>query len=93
MGIFSIKSVLPALFLNGLQLDYHALEDMCQNGGDAMNLFHKLKDMSPEDETKAGQASLIIADWTLSQWPRCWKNCMTLLCDNISNLLTDNGTG
>jgi hypothetical protein len=57
-GSFSIKSVLPSLFPNDPELDYHALDDMCQNGGDAMTLFPKLQDMSPEDEEKARRALL-----------------------------------
>lgn len=57
-GSFSIKSVLPALFPNDPELDYHALDDICQNGGDAMNLFPKLQDMAPEDEAKARRALL-----------------------------------
>lgn len=57
-GSFSIKSVLPALFPNDPQLDYHALDGLCQNGGDAMNLFPKLKDMNLADETKARRALL-----------------------------------
>ena len=57
-GSFSIKSVLPALFPNEPELDYHALDDMCQNGGDAMALFPKLQDMTPEEEIKARRALL-----------------------------------
>ena len=57
-GRFSIKSVLPALFPGDSELDYHALDDMCQNGGDAMALFPKLQNMTPEDEIKARQALL-----------------------------------
>jgi hypothetical protein len=57
-GCFSIKSVLPALFPNDSQLDYHALDDICQNGGDAKSLFPKLQNMSPEDEAKARRALL-----------------------------------
>ena len=57
-GRFSIKSVLPALFPNDPELDYHSLDNICRNGGDAMTLFPKLKDMSPEDEEKARRALL-----------------------------------
>ena len=57
-GSFSIKSVLPALFPNDPELDYHALDELCQNGGDAMTLFPKLQDMSPENEEKARRALL-----------------------------------
>ena len=57
-GSFSIKSVLPALFPNDPELNYHALDNICQNGGDAMNLFPKLQNMSEEDEQKARRALL-----------------------------------
>ena len=55
---FSIKSVLPALSPNDPALDYHALDAMCQNGGDAMSIFPKLQNMSLEDEAKSRQALL-----------------------------------
>ena len=57
-GSFSIKSVLPALFPNDPELDYHALDDLCQNGSDAMNLYPTLKDMTPENEARARRALL-----------------------------------
>ena len=41
-GSFSIKSVLPALFPGDPELDYHNLDDRCQNGGDAMTIFRSL---------------------------------------------------
>jgi hypothetical protein len=44
-GSFSIKSVLPALFPGDPELDYHNLDDRCQNGGDAMTIFPQIKDM------------------------------------------------
>lgn len=57
-GSFSIKSVLPALFPDDPELDYHALDETCQNGVDAKNLFPLLKDMPPEEEEKARKALL-----------------------------------
>ena len=57
-GSFSIKSVLPALFPNDPELDYHALDELCQNGTMAMNLYPSLKHMSPEDEDRARRALL-----------------------------------
>lgn len=57
-GSFSIKSVLPALFPNDPDLDYHALDEICQNGGMAMNLFPQLQKMSPEDEARTRKALL-----------------------------------
>lgn len=44
-GSFSIKSVLPALFPNDKDLDYHNLSELCQNGGDAMSIFPKLNEL------------------------------------------------
>lgn len=57
-GSFSIKSVLPALFPNDPELDYHALDEICQNGGMAMNLFPQLQDMNPAEEERARRALL-----------------------------------
>jgi len=51
-GSFSIKSVLPALFPNDPSLDYHNLEGV-HNGGEAMSLFPKIKDMKPKDRKMA----------------------------------------
>ena len=57
-GSFSIKSVLPALFPGDPELDYHNLDERCQNGGDAMTIFPRIKDMEPE-EAKASREALL----------------------------------
>ena len=57
-GSFSIKSVLPALFPGDKELDYHNLDKQVQNGGDAMTIFPKIKDMSPADAQSAREALL-----------------------------------
>ena len=51
-GSFSIKSVLPAIFPDDPSLNYHNLEGV-HNGGEAMTIFPKIKDMSPEEQQKA----------------------------------------
>ena len=51
-GSFSIKSVLPALYPNDPSLDYHNLEGV-HNGGEAMAIFPKIKDMSPTEQLGA----------------------------------------
>ncbi len=51
-GSFSIKSVLPAIFPDDPSLNYHNLEGV-HNGGEAMSIFPKIKDMSPEDQKTA----------------------------------------
>ena len=50
-GSFSIKSVLPAIFPDDPSLDYHNLEGV-HNGGEAMTVFPKIKDMPPEEQEK-----------------------------------------
>lgn len=56
-GSFSIKSVLPALFPDDPTLDYHNLEGV-HNGGEAMTLFPKIKDLPP-DEQKTARNNLL----------------------------------
>ncbi len=51
-GSFSIKSVLPAVFPDDPDLDYHNLEGV-HNGGEAMDLFPKIKDLPPEEQAIA----------------------------------------
>jgi len=51
-GSFSIKSVLPALYPDDPSLDYHNLEGV-HNGGEAMDLFPKIKDLPPEEQVIA----------------------------------------
>ncbi len=51
-GSFSIKSVLPAIFPNDPELDYHNLEGV-HNGGEAMTIFPKIQFMEPEEAKQA----------------------------------------
>ena len=57
-GSFSIKSVLPALFPDDPELNYHNLDDRVQNGGDAMTIFPRIQQMSTE-ETAASREALL----------------------------------
>ena len=47
-GSFSIKSVLPAIFPDDPDLDYHNLE-VVHNGSEAMNAFAAMEKMDPEE--------------------------------------------
>ncbi len=49
-GSFSIKKVLPALFPDDPTLNYHNLPGCVHNGGEAMDIFPKMKNMSREEE-------------------------------------------
>lgn len=57
-GSTSIKYVLPALWPNEPSLDYHNLDERCQNGGEAMSLFPRIKDMEPSEQEAARKALL-----------------------------------
>lgn len=48
-GSYSIKKVLPALFPDDPELDYHSLEAV-QNGVQAMDAFKRLKDLPADEE-------------------------------------------
>ena len=51
-GSFSVKSVLPAIFPEDPDLDYHNLEGV-HNGSEAMDLFPKIKYLPPEEQLMA----------------------------------------
>ena len=57
-GGFSIKAVLPALFPDDPELDYHNMEGSVHNGGEAMDIYPRIKDM-PADEAAAARESLL----------------------------------
>lgn len=57
-GSTSIKYVLPALWPNESSLDYHNLDERCRNGGDAMSIFPRIKDMEPSEQKAARKALL-----------------------------------
>ena len=56
-GSFSIKSVLPAMFPNDSELDYHNLEGV-HNGGEAMSIYPKIQYMD-EDEQRIARHNLL----------------------------------
>ena len=57
-GSFSIKQVLPALYPDDPELDYHNLDGTVHNGGEAMNIYPLIAQMSPE-EADASRRSLL----------------------------------
>lgn len=58
--------LLPALFPNDPELDYHKLDQQVQNGNDAMSIFPKIKDMNPSDAQSAREALLCYCE--LDTW-------------------------
>lgn len=57
-GSFSIKKVLPALFPNDPELDYHNLEGDVHNGSEAMSIYPKMATMTPDELEKTRKALL-----------------------------------
>lgn len=57
-GGFSIKVVLPALFPDDPELDYHNLEGSVHNGGEAMDIYPRIAQMSPKEQTEARESLL-----------------------------------
>lgn len=72
-GSFSIKSVLPALFPNNPDLDYHNLEGCVHNGGEAMNIFPKIKDMSHEEQQQARTSLLKYCELDTYAMVKVWE--------------------
>jgi hypothetical protein len=56
-GSYSIKLVLPALFPDDAELDYHAL-DLIHDGGEAMNAYTELPGKAPEERQRVRAALL-----------------------------------
>ena len=48
---YSIKAVLPALYPDDPELDYHALP-VVHNGGEAMDIYPKMLLASPEEKER-----------------------------------------
>ena len=72
-GSFSIKRVLPSLFPNDPELDYHNLQGGVQNGSDAMNLFPKIQYMEPKAQEAARKALLQYCCLDTSAMVKIWE--------------------
>lgn len=77
-GSFSIKSVLPALFPDDPELDYHNLEGV-HNGGEAMDIFPRIQHMTPEDREKARKNLLAYCKLDTYAMVKVWQK----LCEAV----------
>lgn len=77
-GSFSIKSVLPAMFPGDPELDYHNLDEV-HNGGEAMSIFPKIKDMPPEQQTITRNNLLKYCELDTYAMVKIWQ----ALCDIV----------
>ena len=71
-GSFSIKSVLPAIYPGDPALDYHSLEGV-HNGGEAMSLFPRIRDMQPAEREKARECLLRYCELDTYAMVKVWE--------------------
>ncbi|WP_172135836.1 DUF2779 domain-containing protein [Adlercreutzia sp. ZJ473] len=71
-GSFSIKSVLPALFPDDPELDYHALDGV-HNGAQASAAFTDLAHMVPEEAARTREALLRYCELDTLAMVRIWQ--------------------
>ena len=78
-GSFSIKSVLPALFPDDPELDYHNLEGV-HNGSEAMEIFPRIEFMPPEEKESARRNLLKYCELDTLAMVKVWEklNILTL---------------
>ena len=76
-GSYSIKAVLPALFPNDPELDYSQLPSV-HNGGEAMTLFPKIKDMSSAEQKEARDSLLAYCKLDTLAMVRVWEKLIEL---------------
>ena len=72
-GNFSIKIVLPALFPDDPELDYHSLEGV-HNGTEAMTIFPRIKDLPPEEQEKARHNLLKYCELDTYAMVKLWED-------------------
>ena len=80
-GSFSIKSVLPAVFPDDPTLDYHNLEGV-HHGGEAMELFPKIKDLPPEEQKKARHDLLKYCELDTFAMVKVWQELVRVSKEN-----------
>ena len=71
-GSFSIKSVLPALFPDDPQLNYHNLE-VVHNGSEAMELFPQIEFMAPAEKETARRNLLKYCELDTLAMVKVWE--------------------
>ena len=80
-GSFSIKSVLPALFPDEPTLNYHNLDERCQNGGDAMTIFPRIQSMEPKEAAASREALLRYCELDTWAMVKVWEKLKEVVAD------------
>ena len=71
-GSNSIKAVLPALFPDDPELDYHSLEGV-HNGSEAMDAFARMADMDPDEVARTREQLLRYCELDTLAMVRIWR--------------------
>ncbi|MBR5426821.1 MAG: DUF2779 domain-containing protein [Clostridia bacterium] len=77
-GSFSIKSVLPALFPDDPELDYHNLEGV-HNGSEAMEIFPRIEFMPPEEKESARRNLLKYCELDTLAMVKVWEKLKDII--------------
>ena len=77
-GSFSIKRVLPSLFPDDPELDYHNLTGSVHNGGEAMDIYPRIKDMSPTEAEAARESLLRYCELDTWAMVKIWQKLKSL---------------
>ena len=81
-GSFSIKKVLPALFPNNPNLDYHNLADV-HNGGEATDTYLALRSMDKEERDRLRQSLLVYCKMDTMAMVMLWQRLQEFCVENI----------
>lgn len=76
---FSIKRVLPSLFPDDPQLDYHNLDIRVQNGGDAMTVFPRIQFMELEEAAATREALLRYCELDTYAMVKVWEKLKEII--------------
>ena len=80
-GSYSIKYVLPALFPNDSELDYHNL-DLIHNGSEASNSYAILSEMSKERQDEIKKSLLKYCELDTYAMVKIWQKLNDVVNDN-----------
>ena len=79
-GSNSIKAVLPALFPDDPELDYHALDGV-HNGSEAMDAFARLGEMEPEEARRTRLQLLRYCELDTYAIVKIWQRLVDVTSD------------
>ena len=82
VSLFSIKNVLPSVFPDDPELDYHNLEGV-QNGGEAMAIFPQIQYMDPEEREKARHGLLKYCELDTYAMVKLWQELERTISNQI----------